>query len=224
MQLYSVVIPAINAAATLAEAIDSVLAQTIAPRESVVVDDGSTDGTAAVAGRFPDRVRYVQQPNRGPGAATTRGLAMLDTPFAATLDSDDLWLPQKAERQLACLEAAPEVAACFSLLRQFADGDAARDDGHVSEGWSRTTMMMRTTLFAAVGAILDPPGGRGELVDWIARARETGARLEMLDEVLALRRLRAGSLSAGRSATLDRGYLHVAHAALVRRRAKQSDG
>jgi hypothetical protein len=85
-------------------------------------------------------------------------------------------------------------------------------------------MMMRTTLFAAVGAILDPPGGRGELVDWIARARETGARLEMLDEVLALRRLRAGSLSAGRSATLDRGYLHVAHAALVRRRAKQSDG
>jgi glycosyltransferase involved in cell wall biosynthesis len=224
MHAYSVVIPAFNAETTLAEAIESVLAQTVAPQDIIVVDDGSTDATASVARRFADRVRYVHQPNSGPGAATTCGLSMASTPIVATLDSDDLWLPKKAERQLAHLDGAPAVAASFTLLRQFAEADADRDGGRAVEGWSRTTMMMRMTLFAAIGAMRDPPGRRGEVVDWLARARESGARLEMLDEVLALRRIRADSLSAGRSATLDRGYLHVAHAAIMRRRAKQSDG
>ena len=95
---YSVVIPAFNAEATLGETIRSALEQTVPPAEILVVDDGSTDGTDAVAAGFADRVRVIRQDNAGPGAATSRGLAAVETPFAATLDADDLWLPGKAVR------------------------------------------------------------------------------------------------------------------------------
>ncbi|RWF52772.1 MAG: glycosyltransferase family 2 protein, partial [Mesorhizobium sp.] len=60
-------------------------------------------------------------------------------------------------------------------------------------------------------------GGRGEMIDWIARVREAGFALDMLDEVLALRRIRPGSLSYGRDAARDRGYLEVVRAAMLRR-------
>ncbi|RUW66604.1 glycosyltransferase family 2 protein, partial [Mesorhizobium sp. M4B.F.Ca.ET.049.02.1.2] len=64
---------------------------------------------------------------------------------------------------------------------------------------------------------VDPPGGRGEMIDWIARVREAGFALDMLDEVLALRRIRPGSLSYGRDAARDRGYLEVVRAEMLRR-------
>jgi glycosyltransferase involved in cell wall biosynthesis len=219
---YSVVIPAFNAEATLADAISSVLKQSQSPAEVIVVDDGSTDDTANVARGFRPHVRYLYQSNAGPGAATTLGLTAVTTRIAATLDADDLWLPSKAERQLRHLEENP-VAATFSLLRQFSDNPNDVRAGSVTKGWSRSTMLLKMTLFAAVGPIRDPPGRRGELVDWIARCRETGAQLTMLDEVLALRRIRPGSLSDGRTPSRDRGYLHAARAAIERRRAARAE-
>jgi glycosyltransferase involved in cell wall biosynthesis len=74
MSAYSVVIPARNAERTIAEAIDSVLSQSVPPATTIVVDDGSTDRTAEVARRYGPPVTVVQQAHSGPGAATTRGL------------------------------------------------------------------------------------------------------------------------------------------------------
>lgn len=216
---YSVVIPAFNVEATLGEAIQSVLLQNPAPKEIIVVDDGSADGSARVARGFGSRVRYLLQPNSGPGAATTLGLSSVTTPLAATLDADDVWLPGKIERQLARLTSDARLAACFTLVRQFSEDPAASGQGAITRGWSRSTMMMRMTLFAEIGPMWDPPGWRGEFVDWLARAREIGARFDMIDEVLALRRVRVGSLSDGRGVK-DRGYAHVARAAIERRRSK----
>ena len=78
-------------------------------------------------------------------------------------------------------------------------------------------MMIRREVAETVGSIVDPPGGRGEMIDWIARAREAGLTLDMLDEALALRRIRPGSLSYGRDPARDRGYLQVARLAMQRR-------
>jgi glycosyltransferase involved in cell wall biosynthesis len=216
---YSVVIPAFNAEATLGAAIHSVLQQTPAPAEIVVVDDGSTDGTARVAAGFGPSLRYLHQANSGPGAATTLGFQAVTTPLVATLDADDLWLPGKIERQIAHFASMPELAAGFTLIRQFCEERGAAGDGAITRGWSRSTMLMRATLFAKVGPMRDPPGRRGEFVDWLARAREGGACVEMLDEVLVLRRVRAGSLSDQRG-VMDRGYTQVARAAIERRRSK----
>jgi hypothetical protein len=82
-------------------------------------------------------------------------------------------------------------------------------------------MMMRTDCALRIGPMIDPPNGkfRGEMIDWLARARELGIRLELMPEALALRRVIPGSLSYGRDER-DYGYLHVVKAALDRRRSK----
>src|SRR5262249_10145813 len=155
---------------------------------------------------FGPPVRCLRQANSGPGAATTLGFRSVATPLVATLDADDVWLPGKIARQIAHLASDTTLAASFTLMRQF--GEAA-GDGAVTKGWSRSTRMRRMPLSAGVGPMGDPPGRRGEFVDWLARARESGAGMEVLEEVLVLRRIRAGSLSDQRGA-LDRGYAHVA--------------
>lgn len=218
---YTVIIPAYDAAVTIGESIASIRAQSRVPRRIIVVDDGSTDETAAIAAPYADVIR---QENAGPGAACNRGLVEVDTPFVAYLDADDLWLPEKAATQLAVFAATPSVAGVFARLRLFRHGMAPEPDAPVREGWGRTTMMMRTEAVRATGPIYDPrSGGRGDMVDWIARAREMGFVLEMLPSVLALRRIIPGSMSFGRD-DRDVGYLDVARRALARRRAQREPG
>src|SRR4029079_19535086 len=97
--------------------IDSALNQTHRPVEVLVVDDGSTDGTAQlIAARYAgdDRVRYLAQRNGGVSAARNAGLRAARGPFVALLDSDDWWMPWKTELQLACMERFPEVGMVWT--------------------------------------------------------------------------------------------------------------
>lgn len=223
MSGYGVVIPAFNAAATIAETLRSIAAQTVQAETIVVVDDGSTDDTIAVIEALKLPVRLLRQENAGPGSATTRGLAVLSTSFVATLDADDLWLPTKIERQLAHLDRFPATSGVFTHWRTFRDDRPEAPEAASLAGWSRTTMMIRREVAVAVGPIIDPQGGRGDMVDWIARAREAGFVLDMLDDVLALRRIRPGSLSYGRDPARDRGYLEVVRLAMQRRARNKTD-
>ena len=96
---FSIVMAAFNAAATVRSAIGSVLAQTNPDLELIVVDDGSTDGTAEALASVPDpRVRAISQPNRGPAAARNAGIAEARGGYVAFLDSDDLLMPTYLER------------------------------------------------------------------------------------------------------------------------------
>jgi glycosyltransferase involved in cell wall biosynthesis len=109
----SVIIPTYNRAALVAEAVASVLAQTCQDFELLVVDDGSTDGTAQTLTAFGDQVTLLRQPSRrGVAAARNRGIAAARGEWLAFLDSDDLWLPEKLARQLALLAAHPELRLC----------------------------------------------------------------------------------------------------------------
>lgn len=220
MSGYGVVIPAFNASGTIAETLRSVATQTVRPDLVVIVDDGSTDDLASAISGTDLPVQLMRQANAGPGSATTRGIAALSTPLIATLDADDLWLPDKIERQLAHLERSPATSGVFCHWRNFRNDQPDMPQAETVPGWSRTTMMIRREVADTVGPIVDPPGGRGEMIDWIARAREAGLALDMLDEALALRRIRPGSLSYGRDAARDRGYLEVARLAMLRARNK----
>lgn len=217
---YSVVIPVYNGADTIADAIASVLSQNPPPKTVIVVDDGSTDNTAAVVAGLIGPITLLRQDNTGPGAATTRGLAAVETPLIATLDADDLWLANKIAIQIDHLQNHPEIAAVFCPLANFHDDPARADFAGASGGWSRSTMLIRREAAAAVGPIIDPRGRAGEMIDWFARAKEQGFSLVMLPETLALRRIRPGSLTWGND-KLGESYLQVARAALLRRRAAQ---
>ena len=214
---YSVVIPAYNAARTLGETIESVLAQTVPPTQVVVVDDGSTDNTSELAREFGGCVEVLSQTNQGPGAAMSLGMRQADTPYIASVDSDDVWLPEKMQRQLEYLKNNPECHGVFAQMVLF--GENVQGE-RIQDGWTRTTMTIRRNVFDVVGDLADPPGMRGEMIDWIARARDEGFQLTMMPEVLAKRRVLAGSLSDQRDPAKDRGYAFAARAALLRKRAR----
>lgn len=106
MATVSVVIPAFNAESFLGEALDSVLGQTARPTEVIVVDDGSTDGTRALVRRYSDAVRLVTQDNGGAARARNVGARQATGEWLAFLDADDVWLPEKLEKQLRLRNAA----------------------------------------------------------------------------------------------------------------------
>jgi GT2 family glycosyltransferase len=108
----SVIIPTFNRAWTLARAVDSVLAQTYAPKEVIVVDDGSTDPTPEVLAAYGDRIRVLVQPNRGVSSARNLGIRCSRGEFIALLDSDDQWKPEKLACQAAFFTAHPEAMIC----------------------------------------------------------------------------------------------------------------
>ena len=216
MTAYSVIMPAFNTEAYIAEAILSIRAQTVPPREIIVVDDGSTDRTAGVVRSLGSDIRLIRQENSGCGPATTTGIQAVTTGLIAGLDSDDVWLPHKMERQLLAMQEMPETAACFARMRRFRDDSDKDADGPVADAWIRSTMVMRTEVALGVGPIV---GRIGDMVDWLARAREQGHRMHLIPEVLALRRVRPGSLTYAPDAARDSAYLLAARKAILRRRA-----
>jgi cellulose synthase/poly-beta-1,6-N-acetylglucosamine synthase-like glycosyltransferase len=118
----SVVIPVHNAAPFLAEALDSVYRQTTLPAEVIVVDDGSTDGSAAVAARWPVTL-LTSSVNYGPAAARNAGIRAATGDVVAFLDADDVWHPTHCASLLALLEAYPEAVVAGSRSVHF--GEAA---------------------------------------------------------------------------------------------------
>lgn len=106
--LVSVIVPTFNRRALVTEAIRSVLAQTRPVDEIIVIDDGSTDDTAAaLTEAFGSRIRYVWQENAGVSAARNRGLGMAEGEYLTLLDSDDRWHPDKTRLQKAWLDDHP---------------------------------------------------------------------------------------------------------------------
>jgi glycosyltransferase involved in cell wall biosynthesis len=114
MPRVSVIIPTYNRKDLVQLTIDSALAQTFTDSEIIVVDDGSTDNTGeALTARYGNQIRYEYQPNQGESAARNRALQMAQGEFSALLDSDDLWLPDKIEKEVARLDAEPQAGMVF---------------------------------------------------------------------------------------------------------------
>lgn len=173
------IVPAHNAARTIGIAVDSVLGQTIADLELIVIDDGSTDSTAEVVrSRHDERIRCVKTENRGVARARNRGIDLSSGEFVAFLDADDVWLPAKLERQLQAMEAKPSVGLCFSSAelvnaerQRLADASAASLSdytealllrGNVVAGSASSALVRRSLLQSAGG--FDPE--LSQCADW----------------------------------------------------------
>jgi glycosyltransferase involved in cell wall biosynthesis len=129
----SVIIPAFNAAPYIAATLDSVLAQTHPDVEVIVVDDGSTDATAAEVQRYTPRVRYLHQANSGGcGKPRNEGMKIATGEFFVFLDSDDILAPHRLASEHAVMAAHPEVALLFTNYQDFA-GTERRGAGHFQD-------------------------------------------------------------------------------------------
>jgi len=130
LPLVSAVIPTYNRASVVTEAIDSILQQTYSRVEVIVVDDGSTDETREVLSKYGDRITVIYQENSGPSAARNRGIAAAKGEFIGFLDSDDVWLPTKLEKQVALLNRCGESVPCClcNIMMNWSDGPRSSFD------------------------------------------------------------------------------------------------
>jgi glycosyltransferase involved in cell wall biosynthesis len=151
-QLISVVVPAYNAERWIAATLDSVAAQTHRALEVIIVDDGSTDGTVAIAEAFArrdPRFRVVRQANAGVAAARNHGASLAQSDLLAFVDADDLWSPDKTKRQLAALAAAgPGTGLCYSwyVMIDGADTVIYREPGRIIEGEVLDTLFVENFI------------------------------------------------------------------------------
>jgi len=191
----SVMIPAYNAGPYLAEAIQSVLAQTLRPLEVIVVDDGSTDDTAAIAEGFGLPVICYRRPHSGIAVTRNYVVSVACGDWLAFLDADDLWLPDKLERQLAAAEKNPELEMIFGGVRQFVSPELGVTDQlrvappalMTSNAPHAGTMLARREVFARVGPF-DTTLQVAEFIDWYARAGSLGLRMATVPEIVMHRR------------------------------------
>jgi glycosyltransferase involved in cell wall biosynthesis len=226
--LVSVIIPVYNGQQYLAEAIESTLAQTYRPLEVIVVDDGSTDGSAEVARRFVPAVRYVSQPHSGAAAARNHGVKEAQGQYISFLDCDDLWVQHKLERQMACFSADPALDTVSGHVEQFVSpelGEEFRRNFRFSPfplpGPGPLTMLIRREAFLRVG-FFETGYTVGESIEWYARAVAMGLKRVMLPDVLQKRRIHRDNL--GRRERAAQGdYLKIVRESLNRRR-KESSG
>lgn len=220
----SVLIPCYNAAAYLGEAIDSVLAQGIDLHEIVVVDDGSTDGSADAVQTYRDHVLYHRQPNGGISRARNEALALATGDVIAFLDADDLWPAESLAARLNALNGDESLGYVFGLVEQFVSPQtpAALAERHAAQITAPAparlagAMVIRRAVFDAVGGF-DESVRVGETIDWISRADHLGIPNRALNRIVLRRRLHSSNTGLTQQASRT-DYLAVARAALERRR------
>ena len=122
--IVTVLLPVYNGERHLREAVESILSQTLAAFELLIVDDGSTDGTEAICRSFTDpRIRVIRrEKHAGLVSALNDGIDRITTKYVARMDADDVAVPSRLVRQVAFLEARPDIAACGSWARELVDG------------------------------------------------------------------------------------------------------
>jgi glycosyltransferase involved in cell wall biosynthesis len=225
--LISCIVPVRNGERYLADTVDSILAQTHTPLEIILVDNQSTDGTAAIARRYASRVRYVFN-NGATDPATGRnvGLAAATGAFLAFLDADDLWLPHKTAVQLQQFAAQPGLDICVAQLENFWSPDVPagarwfHDDRRpmIVTAWMPQAMLATRDAFTRFGP-WDPAQGHAANSEWFARAQARGARTAVAPEVLVRRRLHATNTSR-----LGAHDSHDDHLRMVKRLLDQKRG
>lgn len=222
--LVSVIIPVYNGERYLGAAIESVQAQSGHVLEIIVVDDGSTDRSAQIAQRYHPTVRYVQQANAGPGAARNLGVTLAQGLFLAFIDADDLWLPDKLERQLVYLDQHPTVDMVFGQVEQFISPELppaqqpALPTPSIMAGVHVGAMLIRRQRFIESGPFATT-WTIGEFIEWYGRAEAHGLRAALLPDVVMQRRLHATNLTR-RTQNRRQEYLHILKAHLDQKRGR----
>jgi glycosyltransferase involved in cell wall biosynthesis len=206
--MISVVIPAYNSAKSICRAIDSILAQSYCDYEIIVIDDGSTDNTAAIVSGYGSQVNYIYEENSGVCVARNAGVKAANGQWIAFLDHDDQWSPEKLARQMEIVENNSDLRWCTTNYFQD-DGSRCTpvcDPEKVASNLSDrdyfesyfvaagkriirimpTTIMIRTDVFDEVGGF-DPELRRSEDTDLWCRIALRYPRIGCVPEPLATR-------------------------------------
>ena len=214
-ELVSVIIPAYNARAWVADSVKSALDQSYPAVEIIVIDDGSSDSTAElVAAKFGSAVHLLRQANQGQAHATATGMAVARGQWIAFLDSDDLWDAGKLAAQVEYLGRHPEIAAVYSDAEEFREWGvdhqsyiqkhaALRDPARVVQAIVgrhvplRSTVMLRKAFLVEHGIQVDTQSGSVDDIGLFLEIAARGGRFGWIDRVTTFRRMHDQNFSRG---------------------------
>lgn len=206
----SVVVPSYNTANFVCAAVRSILRQSMASLEVIVVDDGSADDSVERVLALDDpRITCVRQRNRGLSGARNTGILLARGSYIGFCDSDDLWHPEKARRQLEVMDADPAIGLTFSFSEYLTEDGRGTDQllvsacdeptasalasrNHVGNG---STPIVRPECFAQAGMFDEELNACADVEMWFRIAALTGLRLRRIPEVLTGYRMRGGSMT-----------------------------
>ena len=224
----SVVIPAYNAAATIGEAIESVLAQTLAPAEVVVCDDGSTDDLDAALAPYVDRITLIRKENGGEGSSKAAVSAAASGDFVVVLDADDAFLPERLEAIAELARARPDLDVLTTDAYFEVDGRPVRrcytPEWTFEVANQRREILERNFVFGAAAIrrsrLLEVGNfdeSRRYAADWDLWIRmiHSGSTVGLVEEPLYRYRIARTALSSQRL-PLFLGYIAVLETAAVR--------
>ena len=224
--LVSVIIPVYNTERYVAEAVQSVLAQTYRPLEVICINDGSTDASLERLYSFGDAVRTIDL-SENVGAAETRNIGAHASigEYLAFMDADDLCEAEKIMWQMDAFDKNPSLDVCFTHLSCFISPELPEEVKQTrycppepQAGYVAATVLMKRKVFDRVGDF-DARWRVGEFIDWYTRAQEKGVRSLLLPDVLLRRRIHDRNMGVTtRGARGD--YIRIAREALARKRKK----
>jgi glycosyltransferase involved in cell wall biosynthesis len=223
-RVVSVLMSIYNRAEYVEEAVESVLADTSATHELVMIDDGSTDGADAIAASYADRAVILRQEHRGCAAAWNLGLRHARGDYVTFCDSDDVWVPGHTGALLDALDARPDVGVACGITTEFISPEldvaslptrAPYDESRALVGGA---LVARRAVFDAVGTF-DEGLLQGYWFDWHSRFVESGVPVTQVETVVLRRRIHNYNSSIVQSDMLGE-YARALHASLVRRRAR----
>jgi len=224
--LVSVIVPVCNGERYLGECLESILAQTFRAFETIVVDDGSVDGSARIVRAFTD-VRLISQQNQGQSVARNVGILAARGELLAFNDADDLWPPNKLGLQVDHLLAHPEIDYVIGRMINFLEEGTARpvwlDQKLISgdfTGYSPGTLMTRRSVFRKIG-MFDPAFKHACDLDWFFRAKDAEIPMAVIPELLLYRRVHGHNYSYERQFEGSPEMIQVVRSSIHRARQKK---
>ena len=222
----SVIIPLYNGERYIAQALDSVLGQSLMPFEIIVVDDGSTDGSCEILDTYGDRIVRVFQENSGTAAARNAGVKTSSGDMLAFLDQDDCWTEDKLKKQVSVLSNDPNAQIAWGLVQQFISPELSekfrrryRCQENPVSGYLPSALLIRRKAFEQVGPF-HTRWKIGEWADWYARYTQSGILSKNVSVIVTYRRIHQGN--KGITMIDDRKeYISLIRENLKRKRAKE---